>query len=43
VLDIPDEEIVVCGMALGYEDTSKPENEFRTDRAPLEDWVTFAE
>ncbi|TIT89300.1 MAG: nitroreductase, partial [Mesorhizobium sp.] len=26
----------------GYEDTSKPENEFRTDRAPLEDWVTFA-
>ncbi|MEW6633795.1 MAG: nitroreductase [Pseudomonadota bacterium] len=43
VLGIPDEEIVVCGMALGYEDTSKPENEFRTDRAPLGDWVTFAE
>lgn len=42
VLNIPDEEIVVCGMALGHEDTSKPENEFRTDRAPLEEWVTFA-
>lgn len=42
VLSIPDEEIVVCGMALGHEDTSKPENEFRTDRAPLEEWVTFA-
>ncbi|MGN6536953.1 MAG: nitroreductase family protein [Mesorhizobium sp.] len=43
VLSITDEEVVVCGMALGYEDTSKPENEFRTDRAPLEEWVTFVE
>jgi nitroreductase len=43
LLNIPDEEIVVCGMALGHEDTSKPENDFRTDRAPLEEWVTFSE
>lgn len=43
VLGIPDEEIVVCGMALGYEDTSKPENAFRTEREPLEEWVTFSE
>jgi nitroreductase len=41
LLGIKDEEIVVCGMALGYEDPSKPENGFRTDRAPLEEWVTF--
>ncbi|MGF7004990.1 nitroreductase [Aminobacter sp. BE322] len=41
VLGIPDEEVVVCGMALGHEDTSKPESAFRTDRAPLEDWVQF--
>jgi nitroreductase len=41
VLDIPDEEIVTCGMALGYEDTSKPENTFRTERASLEEFVTF--
>ncbi|MBO6902717.1 MAG: nitroreductase [Rhizobiaceae bacterium] len=41
VLDISDEEIVTCGMAIGYEDTSKPENGFRTERAPLQDWVTF--
>lgn len=41
VLDIPDEEVVVCGMALGYEDTTKPESTFRTDRAPQEEWVTF--
>jgi nitroreductase len=43
IIGIPDEEILVCGMALGYEDTSKPENNFRTERAPLEDWVTFVE
>ena len=41
VLGIPDEEIVVCGMALGYEDPSAPENNLRTDRAPLDEWVTF--
>ncbi|MBX3576944.1 MAG: nitroreductase [Rhizobiaceae bacterium] len=41
VLGIPDEEVVVCGMALGHEDASKPENDLRTERAPLEEWVTF--
>lgn len=43
ILSITDEEVVVCGMALGYEDTSKPENSFRTEREPLETWVTFSE
>jgi nitroreductase len=42
VLGITEEEIVICGMALGYEDVTKPENSLRTDRAPLEEWVTFA-
>ena len=42
VLGIPDEEAVVCGMALGYEDASKPENTLKTERAPLEEWVRFA-
>ncbi len=42
ILGIADEEIVVCGMALGHEDVSKPENGFRTDREPLDGWVTFA-
>lgn len=41
ILGIPEEEVVVCGMALGYEDVSKPENDLRTERAPLEEWVTF--
>ncbi len=42
VLGIADEEIVLCGMALGYEDASNPANDLRTDRAPLEEWVTFS-
>jgi nitroreductase len=41
VLGLAPEEVVVCGMALGYEDVTKPENNLRTDRAPLEEWVTF--
>lgn len=41
ILDIPDEEIVVCGMALGYEDVSAPENGLRSEREPLEEFVSF--
>jgi nitroreductase len=41
ILGIPEEEIVVCGMALGHEDTSKPENRLRTERAPVEEFATF--
>jgi nitroreductase len=41
LLGIPDNEIVLCGMALGYEDESKPENRLRSDRAPLEEWTVF--
>ncbi|WP_163271425.1 nitroreductase [Chelativorans alearense] len=41
ILDIPEEEIVVCGMALGHEDTSKPENRLRSERAPLKEFVSF--
>jgi nitroreductase len=41
ILGLADEEVLVCGMSIGYEDASKPENQFRTERAPLEDWVTF--
>ena len=41
ILGIPEEEIVVCGMALGHEDSSKPENQLRTDREPVEAFATF--
>jgi len=39
IIKMPDNEILVCGIALGFEDKSKPENKLRTDRAPMNDWV----
>ncbi len=39
LIGMPDEEILVCGIGVGYEDREKPENSLRTDRAPLDDWV----
>jgi nitroreductase len=41
VLGIPDEEVVVCGMAIGYEDEGRPENRLRTDRVPVDEFTTF--
>lgn len=41
ILGMADEEVLVCGMAIGYEDASAPENALRSERAPLEDWVVF--
>lgn len=43
ILGIPEGQTVLCGMALGYEDTSRPENALRTERADLDDYITFHE
>jgi nitroreductase len=40
-LPISDDEVVVCGMALGYADHEAPENRLRTERAPARDFATF--
>jgi nitroreductase len=40
-LRIPDEEIVVCGAALGHADPEALANAFSTDRIPLSDFATF--
>lgn len=40
-LELPDNETVVCGMALGYADPGKIENSLVTERMPLEDFVSF--
>ena len=40
-LAIPDNEIVICGMGLGYPDTEARVNTFTTDREPLENFVTW--
>ena len=40
-LDLPANETVVCGMALGYADTTKIENSLVTERVPLEQFARF--
>jgi nitroreductase len=42
-LEIPPGRMLVCGMALGYEDTSWIENNLRTERVPAEEFARFAE
>jgi nitroreductase len=41
VLGLAPEEIVVCGMALGYPDPDAPENAMRTERAPAAGFMQF--
>jgi nitroreductase len=40
-LKIPDELLIVIGIALGYADQTSPEDAFRSMRRPLGDAVTF--
>jgi nitroreductase len=40
-LGLPPAQQVLCGLSLGYEDTSAIENTLRTERAPLSDWAQF--
>jgi nitroreductase len=39
-LGTPDERMLFCGMAIGYEDTEEPANRLRSSRAPEEEWLT---
>ncbi len=40
-LELPEDQRVIVGMALGYEDTSAVINELRTERADLSEFVDF--
>ena len=40
-LPLADSEILLCGVALGHEDTSAPENAFITERAAPEEFTSF--
>ncbi len=40
-LEIPDEELVICGMSIGYADPQAPENLFVTRREPVEGFTRF--
>ena len=37
----PDNEMLFCGMAIGYADESAPINSLRSERMPLAQWATF--
>ena len=41
ILNIPEKEIIVCGMALGHIDPHAPVNRLETARAPLSDFASF--
>ena len=38
-LKTPEDRMLFCGMAVGYEDVSEPANTLRTERAGAEEWV----
>lgn len=40
-LEIPDTEMLLCGMALGYEETSRIENTLRSEREPVSAFTRF--
>lgn len=40
-LKIPDDQITVCGLALGYADQRHRLNHYRTSREPVRDFTTF--
>ena len=43
VLNLPDNEMVVCGMSLGYADPARIENTLITEREPAAHFVKFVE
>ena len=40
-VEAPDELMLFCGMAIGYQDEFEKVNELRTSRRPIEDWTVF--
>lgn len=40
-LDLPEDDVVVCGMALGHAAPDAPENHLESERAPVEDFARF--
>ncbi len=42
-LNVPQEEMIFCGMGLGYADETAPVNALTSERAPLEEFVVVRE
>jgi nitroreductase len=43
MLDVPDSQALICGLALGYADTTAPVNRYRTVREPVSAFATWHE
>jgi nitroreductase len=41
LLNIPDNEIIICGMAIGHIDPDAPVNNLQTERANLDEFTSF--
>jgi nitroreductase len=37
----PENEMLFCGLAIGYADTSAPINSLRSERMPVDEWARF--
>ena len=42
LLGIPEDEIIICGLALGFADPAAPENRLVTERAPVGGFASFS-
>lgn len=42
-LQVPDNELIFCGMALGVADETAPVNALQSVRAPLSEWAVVRE
>jgi nitroreductase len=40
-LEVPDDQVVICGLALGYAEPEAVPNNLITERAPLKDFTTW--
>ena len=40
-LNIPEDQTVICGLAMGYADPDVVPNSLITDRAPIQDFTTW--
>ena len=40
-LSIPENELILCGMALGHADPDAPENLLVTEREPMDNFTDF--
>lgn len=43
IMGIPDNQMLICGMAIGYEDRDEPANQLTTERAPIHEFARFVE